>query len=504
MQTPPLSLVLGVDVGTSGLRAVLLDRDGGFVDEATSEYELRSPQPGWAEQDPDRWFAALRDALAMLWARGYSGSQVSAIGLTGQMHSLVVLDADGGVVCPALLWCDQRTGAECLEITERIGAERLLERTGNVALAGFTAPKILWIRRHWPEAFARAAHLLLPKDFIRQRLTGAFVTEMSDASGTLLFDVRGRRWADDIIAELGIDPGLLPATVEGDVVTGVVHAEAARLLGLVEGTPVVAGGGDNAAAAVGLGAVDPGVLTLSVGTSGVIFAPLDRYPTQVDGRLHVFCHAVPNRWHLMSVTMAAGGSLHWLRDLLSPLLPVASDAAYDWLTARAAAADPGSGGVVFLPYISGERTPHADPAARGVFYGLHMGIGLDEMVRSVLEGVAFSQRQGLDLMREAGAAAVMARGAGGGLSSPLWRQILADALGVGLQLAGPAIGAARGAAVLAGLGTGVYDDVDVGMDWASQPIQAPDPAGAAALEHAFTTYAALYPRLRPVFQAGGG
>lgn len=503
VETTPHSLLLGVDVGTSGLRAVLLDGQGHLVDEAASEYEVRSPRPGWAEQDPDRWLTALRDALATLWARGRSGSQVSAIGLTGQMHSLVALDRDGGVICPALLWSDQRTGAECFEITERIGAERLVERTGNVALAGFTAPKILWIRRHWPEAFARAAHLLLPKDFIRHRLTGAFVTDMSDASGTLLFDVRGRRWADDIIAELGIDPALLPAAVEGDAVTGVVHAEAARLLGLVEGTPVVAGGGDNAAAAVGLGAVDPGVLTLSVGTSGVIFAPLDRYPDRVDGRLHVFCHAVPKRWHLMSVTLAAGGSLHWLRDLLAPLLPVGSDAAYDWLMARAAAADPGSGGVVFLPYVSGERTPHADPAARGVFYGLHMGTGLDEMVRSVLEGVAFSQRQGLDLMREAGAAAVMARGAGGGLSSPVWRQILADALGLGLQLAGPAIGAARGAAVLAGLGTRVYDDVDVGMDWASQPIQAPDPAGAAALEPPFNTYAELYPALRPVFQAGG-
>jgi len=275
------------------------------------------------------------------------------------------------------------------------------------------------------------------------------------------------------------------------------------MVALRPGASRVAGGCDNAAAAVGLGAVNPGVLTLSVGTSGVIFAPLDHYPTQVDGRLHVFCHAVPHRWHLMSVTLAAGGSLHWLRDLLLPLLPVGGDAAYDWLMARAAAANPGSRGVVFLPCVSGERTPHAGPAARGVFYGLHMGTGLDEMVRSVLEGVAFSQRQGLDLMREAGAAAVMVRGAGGGLSSPLWRQILPDALGVGLQLAGPAIGAARGAAVLAGLGTGVYDDVDVGMDWASRPIQAPDPAGAAALEPAFTTYAELYPRLRPVFQAGG-
>lgn len=501
MDTHTRSLVLGIDVGTSGLKAVLLDEGGRSIDEATAPYELRSPQPGWAEQDPDTWWTALRTALAELWARGIDPAAIASIGLTGQMHSLAVLDAAGEVLCPALLWCDQRTGAECVEITERIGRAELLARTGNIALAGFTAPKILWIRRHWPDVFARAAHLLVTKDFVRFRLTGDAVGEMSDASGTLLLDVAGRRWADDIIGELEIPRATLPRLVEGNEVTGRVHAAAAAWTGLVEGTPVVAGGGDNAAAAVGLGAVDPGVLTLSIGTSGVIFAPLDRYPTTVDGKLHVFCHALPGRWHLMSVTMAAGGSLHWLRDLLGPLLPVRGDAAYEWLTERGAAAAPGAGGVVFLPYLSGERTPHADPNALGVFYGLHMSTGLDELARAVLEGVAFSQRQGLDLMREAGAATTVVRGAGGGLSSPVWRQILADALGVGIQLAGPGMGAARGAAILGGLGVGLYANPEVGVDWASEPILAPSDAGAEALAAPFSVYSALYPRLQPVFDS---
>ena len=496
------SLLLGVDVGTSGLKAVLLDAGGRTVDEATVAYEVHSPRPGWTEQDPETWWLALRDALVQLWSRGRSGADVAAIGLTGQMHSLVVLDERGEVLCPAILWSDNRTGAECEEITERIGGERLLERTGNIALAGFSAPKILWVRRHWPEAYARAAHLLLPKDFIRFRLTGTLATDMSDASGTLLFDVRRRRWAEDVIETLGIDRALLPEAVEGDAVTGTVGAPAAGALGLVAGTPVVGGAGDNAAAAVGLGAVEPGVLTLSIGTSGVIFAPLARYPEVVDGRLHVFCHALPGRWHLMSVTLAAGGSLHWLRELLAPVMPVGRDAAYDWLMARAEESSPGAGGVVFLPYLSGERTPHADPSARGAFFGLHLGTDLGDVVRAVLEGVAFSQREGLDLMREAGAATTVARGAGGGLSSPVWRQILADALGIGLQMAGPGMGAARGAAVLAGLGVGAYADANVGADWESSAVETPDAATSAALERPFRLYEALYPALREAYRTG--
>ncbi len=495
------TLLLGVDVGTSGLKAVLLDADGATVDEATVGYGLRSPRPGWTEQDPEDWWSAFREALRMIWSRGHAPADVAAVGLAGQMHSLVVLDARGDVVCPAILWSDNRTGAECAEITEALGRDGLLARTGNLALAGFTAPKILWVRRHWPEAYARAAHLLLAKDFLRHRLSGDRRSDMSDASGTVLLDVRARRWADDVIAELDIDRRLLPDLAEGSEVTGVVSADAAAVTGLVAGTPIVGGGGDNAAAAVGLGAVDPGVLTLSIGTSGVIFAPLARYPDRVDGSLHVFCHALPDRWHLMSVTLAAGGSLRWLRDALAPVLPSAGDAAYDWLMDRAAAAAPGSGGVVFLPYLSGERTPVNDPKARGAWVGLHLGTGLDDLVRSVLEGVAFSQRQGLDLMRAAGAAASVARGAGGGLTSPVWRQILADALGVGLQLASPGQGAARGAAVLAGLGVGAYGSAEVGVDWSAQPLQMPDATRSAELEPGFATYAALHPALAGVFAA---
>lgn len=496
--------LLGIDVGTSGLKAILIDAAGATVDEATSGYEVRAPRPGWAEQDPDTWWEALQLALAALWDRGHDPAAVAAIGLTGQMHSLVLLDERGEVLAPSILWCDQRTADECGEITERIGAQGLLDLVANPALPGFTAPKVLWVRKHWPDALDRAAHILLPKDFIRQRLTGEIATDVSDASGTLLFDVRNRRWSTDVVRALGIDAALLPPAFEGSAITGSVLPGAAEQLGLVAGTPVVAGGSDNAAAAVGLAAVDPGVLTLSIGTSGVIFAPLDRFPDAIDGRLHVFCHALPDRWHLMSVTLAAGGSLHWLREVLAPVLPAAGDAAYDWLMERAAAAPAGSGDLVFLPYLTGERTPIVDPAARGVFFGLNAGHRLEHVVRSVLEGVAFSQRQGLDLMRRAGAATAVARGAGGGLTSPVWRQVLADALGVGIQLAGPGTGAARGAAVLAGLGISMYATPSIGSAWQDLPVQAPDPAGAAALEGPYATYQALYPALRDVFRAVPG
>jgi xylulokinase len=495
--------LLGIDVGTSGLKAILLDPDGATVDEATSAYAVRSPRPGWTEQDPETWWEALRLALWMLWDRGHDPAAIAAIGLTGQMHSLVLLDAAGEVLAPSILWSDQRTADECVEITERIGAQALLDQVANPALPGFTAPKVLWVRKHWPDALGRAAHILLPKDFIRQRLTGEIATDVSDASGTLLFDVRNRRWSLDVVRELGIDPALLPPAFEGNAITGSVQPAAAERCGLTAGTPVVAGGSDNAVAAVGLAAVDPGVLTLSIGTSGVIFAPLDRFPDVIDGRLHVFCHALPERWHLMSVTLAAGGSLHWLREVLSPLLPAAGDAAYDWLMDRAAEAPAGAAGLVFLPYLTGERTPIVDPAARGVFFGLHMGHRLEHVVRSVLEGVAFSQRQGLDLMRQAGAAAAVARGAGGGLSSPVWRQILADALGVGLQLAGPGTGAARGAAVLAGLGVSMYASPSVGSAWEELPVQPPDPLGVAALAAPYELYGSLYPALREAFRATG-
>jgi xylulokinase len=493
---------LGVDVGTSSLKAVLLDAAGATVDDATAAYAVESPQAGWTQQDPETWWAALRTALQGLWDKGNDPSRITGVGLTGQMHSLVVLDKAGAVTCPSILWSDQRTQAQCDEITERIGRDALLARTGNVVLPGFTAPKILWVRQNWPDAYRRAAHMLLPKDFVRHRMIGAFVTDPSDASGTALFDVRHRTWASDIQRELTLDPALFPVVAEGTTVVGSISAEAAEILGLQAGTPVVAGGGDNAAAAVGLGAVEPGILTISLGTSGVIFAPLDAYPTAVTGEVHVFCHAVPDRWHLMSVTLSAGGSFDWLRTMLGDLLPADGDAAYEWLTSRAAEAGVGSGGVVFLPYLTGERTPYADPAARGVLYGLHLGTTIGDIARAVLEGVAFSQRQGLALIRRHGASATVARGAGGGLNDPLWCQILVDALGIELQLADPRGGAARGAAVLAGLGVGLFGDPNVGSDWTSRPILRPSESGARALQRPFATYGALYPALKAVWDPG--
>jgi xylulokinase len=493
--------VLGIDVGTSGLKAVLLDEQGHTVDETTASYPLRTPRPGWAEQDAEDWWTAARSSLQALWARGHAADEIVAVGLTGQMHSLVLLDAAGSVLVPAILWSDQRTAAECRLITERVGAQQVLAYTANVALPGFTAPKLLWVKVNWPDAYARAQTFLLPKDFIRFRLAGSLSTDMSDASGTLLFDVRHRRWSDEMVAALDIRPELLPPAVEGTTQIGSVSSEAAVATGLVAGTPVVAGGSDNAAAALGLNAVDPGVLTLSIGTSGVLFAPLLGFPDQtyVDGRLHVFCHALPERWHLMSVTLSAGGSLRWLRDLLQPLLPVTEDSTYAWLMERASQAPPGSDGLVFLPYLSGERTPYVDPLARGVFFGLHLGHRLEHLVRAVLEGVAFSQRQGLELMRRAGAAADVARGAGGGLQSPLWRQIMADCMGIGVQTTLASTGAARGAAVLGGLGVGLYVSPDVGIDWSEQSIQPPDAGRHAAVEPAFRTYSSLYPRLAASF-----
>jgi xylulokinase len=491
--------VLGIDVGTSGLKAVLLDGHGATIDEANASYVVHSPQAGWTEQNPDDWWAALRSTLAELWARGHAPADIEAIGLAGQMHSLVLLDEAGDVLAPAILWSDQRTAAECQEITERIGAARLLSLTGNQALPGFSAPKLLWVRRSWPSVYRRARHVLLPKDFIRHRLTGDFATDVSDASGTLLFDVRQRRWSTEMLEQLEVDPHWLPTAHEGTARTGSVSAAAAALTGLVHGTPVVAGGGDNAAAAVGLGALDPGVLTVSIGTSGVLFAPLEHYPQHVDGRLHVFCHAVPDRWHLMAVTLSAGGSLRWLRDVLQPLLPVSEEEAFVWLMERAAASPPGADGLVFLPYLSGERTPYVDPLARGVFFGLHLGHRLEHLVRSVLEGVAFSLRQGLELMQQAGAATHVARGAGGGLQSAVWLEILVDALGIGIQTTTAGTGAARGAAVLAGLGVDFYTDANVGIVWSEQPLQVPVAERQAALEAAFARYRRLYPLLRSAF-----
>lgn len=492
--------VLGIDVGTSATKVVLLDADARPLDEIGVEYPVQIPRPGWAEQDPARWWSATCTALQLLWDRGHTPGDIAAVGLTGQMHSLVLLDADGASVAPAILWSDQRTAAECQDIEQRIGPTELLDLTGNRALPGFTAPKLLWVRRHWPDAYQRARSLLLPKDFVRQRLTGLRVTDMSDASGTLLFDVRRRTWSEQVIEALGLNAAMLPDVVEGTTQTGAVSAEGALQTGLRAGTPVIAGGSDNAAAAVGLNVVEPGVMMLSIGTSGVVFAPLVSYPKRTDGSVHVFCHALPNRWHLMGVTLSAGGSLSWLRDVLqSPGHTSELPETYAALVSEAELAPAGADGLVFLPYLSGERTPHADPNARGVFFGLHLGHRRSHLVRAVLEGVALSQRQSLDVLRTAGAEGNLVRGAGGGLESHLWRRILADALELPIQTTETPTGAARGAAVLAGLGVGLFATPDIGIDWEQQQRERPDVAGVAALQRALSVYSDLYTRLAPAF-----
>ena len=419
-----------------------------------------SREPLWSEQDPALWWSGAQQAIpAALQAAGATGADVAAVGLTGQMHGLVLLDASDEVLRPAILWNDQRTAAECLAIRDAVGPERLIEITGNDALTGFTAPKLVWVRDHEPETWARVAHVLLPKDYLRLRLTGEHAMDKADGAGTLLFDLAARNWSPEVVAALRIDPAWLPPTYEGPEQTGVVTAEAAAATGLVAGTPVVAGGGDQSANGVGVGVVSPGTMALSLGTSGVVFAATDRPLYEPRGRVHAFCHAVPERWHMMSVMLSAAGSLRWFRDALAP----GED--FGALVNDAAEIPAGSNGLVFLPYLSGERSPHPDPLARGAFIGLTLSHDRRHMTRAVLEGVAYGLRDGLELMLAAGTPLpTQIRASGGGLVSPVWRQILADVLDAEIAAPSTSEGAAYGAAVLAAVGVGWYSSVDEACD----------------------------------------
>ena len=434
---------LGLDVSTTATKALLLDERGTVVGVAAAEYGYETPRPLWCEQDPALWWdGAVQSIRAVLEQSNVAAEEIAAVGLTGQMHGLVLLDAKGQVLRPALLWNDQRTAAECDEIRARVGRERLIQQTGNDALTGFTAPKLLWVRTHEPEIYDRIAHVLLPKDYVRYRLTGAMATDKAGAAGTLLLDLRRRDWSEDVLDALGIPPGWLPPTHEGPAVTGTLSAEVAQATGLAAGTPVVAGGGDQAAGAVGVGAVREGVVSLVLGTSGVVFATSNEPFVEPEGRLHAFCHAVPGRWHLMGVMLSAAGSLRWFRDTLAP------GVSFDDLLAPAADLPPGSDGLLFLPYLTGERTPHPDPLARGAFVGLTVRHTRAHLTRAVLEGVAFGLRDGFELMREAGLPVPdEVRVSGGGARSPLWRQILADVLDADLVTVNTTEGAAFGAAL---------------------------------------------------------
>jgi xylulokinase len=494
-----MTCVLGVDVSTTATKAVLVDEAGAIAGIGVSEYGFEAPRPLWSEQDPALWWdgavAAIREAFART---RLTGADVAAIGLTGQMHGLVLLDGADQVLRPAILWNDQRTAADCDLIRDAVGPQRLVALTGNDAVTGLTAPKLVWVRDHEPDVWARTAHVLLPKDYVRLRLTGDHAMDKADGSGTLLFDLAARDWSPEMLEALRIPPAWLPPTREGPAVCGCISASAAAATGLRAGTPVVAGGGDQSANAVGVGVVDPGSVALSLGTSGVIFAASAAPLFDAAGRVHAFCHAVPERWHLMSVMLSAAGSLRWFRDTFAP------EMAFSDLVASGASIPPGSEGLFFLPYLSGERSPHPDPRARGAFVGLTLAHDRRHLTRAVLEGVAFGLRDGLDLMIAAGMPIPgQVRASGGGTASPLWRQILADVLETEIATVETSEGAAFGAALLSTIAAGWFPDVATAARAlvVTRPVAEPG-ADAARYRSAHAVYRALYPALVPVFHRG--
>ncbi len=462
-----MTTLVGLDVGTTGVKAIAMTPEGEVVCSAEAGYPLMTPRPGWSEQDPDDWLHASEQALARL------GAGAHRVGLSGQMHGLVCLDDHDRVLRPAILWNDQRTAAECAEIEERVGLERLISFTGNRALPGFTAPKLLWLRRHEPDAYARIHRIVLPKDYVRLRLTGEWAIDAADASGTLLFDVARRRWSDEVLAALDVPHEWLPPVSE---------------------STEIAGAGDQQAAALGVGVIEPGSVSVVLGTSGVVLAALPSYACDSEARVHAFCHAAPDTWEAMGVMLNAAGSLRWLRDALAP------GASFDELTAEATRWDAGVEGLTFLPYLQGERTPHADPDARGSFTGLSLRHDRGALVRAVLEGVAYGLRDSLELLRELGVEPEKGRVSGGGARSRLWLEIVASVLELPLELTIDEEGSAYGAALLAGVADGVFAD-------AGEAVSACVRAGAAiepnvdwapAYEEGYARFHSLYPALREV------
>ncbi len=458
------------------MKAVAVSDEGAVLAEAEIPYDVSAPRSGWSEQHPETWADAAVQALERL------GVRPGSIGLSGQMHGLVALDEADRVVRPAILWNDQRTGDQCREIEERIGLERLIALTGNRALTGFTAPKLLWLREHERDAFARTRSIMLPKDFVRLRLTGERATDVADASGTLLLDVGGRRWSEAVVAELGIDPAWLPRVVESPSPTGATPS----------GAVVAGGAGDQAAGAVGVGVIEPGSASVVVGTSGVVFAPLPAYAPDPLARVHTFCHAVPGTWHAMGVVLSAAASLRWLRDVM------ASGEPFDALVERAAAWPPGAEGLTFLPYLTGERTPHADPEARGAFVGLTIRHDLGALVRAVLEGVAFGLRDAWQLIGATGTEPTDVRVSGGGSRSELWLRIVASVLGVPVRRTQVDAGSALGAALLGGVAAGRFAGVaEAASVVAVRETIDPEPSWVAVYGPAYERFRELYPALHP-------
>jgi len=489
-----VSYFIGVDTSTTATKALLMDEQGSILSIGRSTYGFETPRPLWSEQEPQLWWdatvAAIREAVS---SAGVSGTDVRGVGLTGQMHGLVMLDAAGDVLRPAILWNDQRTQTECDEIRQLIGRDHLISITGNDALTGFTAPKILWVANNEPGIFGRTEHILLPKDYVRYRLIGEYATDRAGGSGTILFDLAKRDWSSEVAESLQIPMEWLPQTYEGTAVTGSITAEAAAATGLSEGIPVFGGGGDQAANAVGVGAVSPGIIAMSVGTSGVVFAPTSEPVVEPHGRLHAFCHSIPDTWHLMGVMLSAAGSLQWFRDELTP------DKSFPELSKLAGDAPAGSEGLIFLPYLSGERTPHPDPLARGAFVGLTVRHGVSHMARSVMEGVAFGLRDIAELIKSLTDLGEV-RISGGGASSTTWLQIIADVMDAPVHVVGTSEAAAHGAALLAATGAGAFGSVAEAVDGAVQVQGHAEPSSDTSLYNdAYGTYRDLYPALRTSF-----
>jgi xylulokinase len=479
-----VTAVIGIDVGTTGVKTIAISPDGEVIAKAEEGYPLSTPHTGWSEQDPEDWWRAAQATLEAVAATGVK--DVRGIGLSGQMHGLVCLDERDKVLRPAMLWNDQRTGAECAEIEERIGLERLIQLTGNRALTGFTAPKILWLRRHEPDVYARISRILLPKDYLRLRLTGEHAIDVSDASGTLLFDVAHRRWSEEVTETLEIPRSWLPRALESSEISGQTK----------QGVPVAAGAGDQAAGALGVGVDRPGPLSLVLGTSGVVFAALPAYAAESQARVHVFCHAVSGAWHAMGVMLSAAGSMQWFRDKLAVGVP------FDDLDAQAAQWAPGSDGLFFLPYLAGERTPHADPDARGAFIGLSLRHDRAAMVRAVMEGVAYGLRDSLELLIALGVRAEAGRASGGGARSRLWLSIVASTLGLPVEITSVEEGSAFGAALLGGVAGGLFGDAHEAVKACVRvrDVIEPQREWLEAYADGYQGFRGLYPALRPHFQ----